>query len=230
MGTAVLALGLGLAAAPAPAAKPGFLVTWSQGRVEVSGDRGQTWRPLARGDRVDPRGQVRTGEAARVELVGGDGSRVRVGASGHLEIDRAASAPGRRTIGLRLWAGRLWARVTKAQGPRSSFEVRTAHAIAGVRGTAFAVVARADLSAVVRVYTGSVGVRGADSGGNARHSRKRVAGPQRVTRAQWEEVVATAMTEVRISAAGEIRPAESFEDEGGSLLWAEWNQARDAKP
>jgi hypothetical protein len=41
--------------------------------------------------------------------------------------------------------------VTRALGDGSRFEVRTRNAVAGVRGTSFAVMAQSDLSAMVKV-------------------------------------------------------------------------------
>ena len=127
---------------------------------------------------------------------------------------------------MRLWLGRLWAKVAHRLGAGSRFEVKTGNAVAGVRGTSFAVLAHADLSSVVKVYTGTVGVKKSGSGGK----RTVVAGPQRVDRRQWEEVIATAMHQVRVTHLGEIRPAEDFVDQGSDEAWASWNQRRDQRP
>ena len=85
--------------------------------------------------------------------------------------------------------GRLWASVTRRLRGDSAFEVRTRNSVAGVRGTSFAVLAQADLSSIVKVYTGTVGVKKKGLSKN----RVVVAGPQRIDRQQWEEVIATAM-------------------------------------
>lgn len=205
-------------------AKPGLQVAWKEGRVELSGSSG--WRPVQVGSRVAAGTKIRTGPKARVELEAPDGSMVRLGPNSKLGIDEATAAKNSRKVGLRLWAGRVWASVTKAlTGSESRFEVRTSNAVAGVRGTSFTVLAQDDLSALVRVYSGTVGVRG--RGKKGQKARRQVAGPQQVSLAEWSEVIATAMTEVKISAVGEIRPAEAFDDTGDGLEWAQWNQARD---
>jgi hypothetical protein len=76
---------------------------------------------------------------------------------------------------------------------------------------------------VVKVYAGTVGVRRAASTG----PRKQIPGPRQIDRRQWEEIVATAMKQVKISSLGELSPAEDFEDSGEDLQWAEWNKERD---
>jgi hypothetical protein len=77
---------------------------------------------------------------------------------------------------------------------------------------------------LVRVYTGTVGVR---PSAVKKGDRKQVSGPKEIDRRQWEEIVATAMKEVRVSSVGDIAPAQDFEDSGESLEWAQWNQQRD---
>lgn len=224
LATGLFAMGL-VVALPDEDTVSGFSVDRFEGAVEARPKK-EAWRPVLRGERLGAGTQIRTGAKARLDLALVDGSRVRVGSSARLRIERARLRQGERSVELRLFEGQVWAGVRKTAGP-STFEVRTAHAVAGARGTAFSVLARADLSAVVRVYAGSVGVRG--HGGRpaaAGRSRRRIEGPQRVSRAQWEEVVARAMTEVRVSAVGEIEPAEIFEDEGEAQLWAEWHRAR----
>lgn len=203
----------------------GLEVTYLSGTAELSAPGAKGWTELEKGASVPLGATVRTGEKSRLELVAKDGSVLRLAESSKLELTQATFGGKARKVGVRLWLGRMWAHVTKAVGGDSSFEVRTENAIAGVRGTSFAVLAQQDLSALVRVYAGTVGVRGAK--GASRGARKEVPGPSRISRAQWEEVIAAAMTEVKVTALGDIRPAESFEDEGDALEWAQWNQARD---
>lgn len=207
------------AAAAAPLAKVSFL----SGSAEA-GPEGKT-RKLSVGSRLEPGDTVSTGKNSRVELTLTDGSRVRLASEARLTLSHGTfDGKKRERVSLKLWAGRVWASVVKATGGASSFEVETENAVSGVRGTSFAVLASADASALVRVYSGSVGVRPAAAAG----PRKQVAGPREIDRRQWEEIIATAMKQVRVSAVGEISPAEDFEDEGESLKWAQWNRERDA--
>ncbi|MCB9654996.1 MAG: FecR domain-containing protein [Deltaproteobacteria bacterium] len=190
-----------------------------------AGPRPTTWKALSQGMRLTAGQVVRTQAGGRLELKLADGSRIRLGAETMVAVDRIRVRKTSRAVRLDLWLGRLWAKVAHGWGDGRSFEVRTTNAVAGVRGTSFAVLAKQDLSAVIRVYAGSVGVT---KGGYSRpKSVREVPGPRRVDQHQWEEVIAGAMTEVRVSAVGEIQPATDFLDEGEALEWAMWNQARD---
>jgi hypothetical protein len=196
-----------------------------QGRAELG--QGERWSPLARGAVVPEGATVRTGKGSRVELTFADGSRFRVGSASELVVSQAAfEGTARKSVSLKLMTGRAWASVAKSAGAGNNFHVETTNAVAGVRGTSFAVLAAGDASALVRVYSGAVGVRPSAAGKPA--ERKQVAGPREIDRSQWEEIVATAMKQVRVSAVGELSPAEDFEDTGEDLEWAQWNQARDA--
>lgn len=182
-------------------------------------------RPLAVGQEVKVGESVKTQKGAKLELSFPDGSRFRVASDAELVLsDADFSGKKRERISLKLLAGRAWASVVKATGGKDSFEVETKNAVTGVRGTSFAVLAAADASALVRVYTGTVGVR---PSAVKKGDRKQVSGPKEIDRRQWEEIVATAMKEVRVSSVGDIAPAQDFEDSGESLEWAQWNQQRD---
>lgn len=207
------------------AAAPGTAVlSLATGPVEI--ERGGKWQPLAQGASVSEGERVRTGAKCRAELKFPDGTRVRLAESTDVLLDASKwDARKRESVSLTLKLGRLWSRVAKSEGAAQSFEVKTANAVSGVRGTTFAVLAAADASAIVRVYAGSVGVKkGVGQGGE----RKQVPGPQQIDRQQWEEIVAGAMKQVKISQTGDLSPAEDFEDKGSDLEWAKWNQSRDA--
>lgn len=220
----LLAGGLGITAAvAAPAAAAS--VSHVQGTVERG--RGDKWAPLAVGAALAEGESIRTGKGSRVEVVFVDGSKFRVGSASEVVIGKAAFAGKvRENVSVKLMVGRAWASVAKAGGAASSFHVETTNAVAGVRGTSFAVLASGDASALVRVYSGSVGVR--PSGAGKSTERKQVPGPREIDRSQWEEIVATAMKQVRVSSSGALSPAEDFVDSGEELEWAQWNQARDA--
>lgn len=186
------------------------------------------WRSLNPKARLRAGDAVRTGRKARVELTFNDRSKVRLDAGTTLTLTQAYFRPdGQRRVSLKVWIGRLWAKVAHRLGDHSSFEVTTRNAVAGVRGTSFVVLAQADLSSVVKVYTGTVGVK--KNGAQLKKGRVEVAGPKRVDRRQWEEVIATAKRQVRVTQLGEIQPAEDFVDDGVDEAWAQWNKARDRR-
>jgi hypothetical protein len=190
---------------------------------------GAAWKALEKGGQVTAGDAVKTGEKSRLELTLPDGSRLRLGAASKVTLSEGQFKGAERRVSVTMWVGRLWAKVAKELGGESKFEVETANAVAGVRGTSFTVIANQDLSALVRVYSGTVGVRKNDgkSGSFRDRVKKQVPGPARVDQTQWEEIVATQMKQVAISNVGEILPATDFEDQGDELQWAMWNQKLD---
>jgi hypothetical protein len=233
-----LLLSAGAEAIAAPDVPSAAKVSFLEGqaaRLDASGARGlpgpdAPWKPLKVGAMVREGDALRTARDARLELTLPDGSRLRLGPETQVLLAAgrfAGGGEGDRQVSLRLWLGRVWAKVAKRAGGESRFEVETDNAVAGVRGTSFAVVARSDLSALVKVYAGAVGVKKSSPVAGA---RRQIAGPSRVDQRQWEELVAGQMKQVRISSAGELSPVEDLVDAGDEALWAAWNQARDRAP
>ncbi|MCK6547304.1 FecR domain-containing protein [Myxococcota bacterium] len=216
------------AGGPAPA---GVSVTLVQGKAEV--ERAGKRSPLAVGAAIAEGDTVETSARTKVELTLADGSRVRLAPNTKVTLTEGKFRGNEgRNVRVGLVAGQVWAKVAKAVGGKDTFEVGTENAVAGVRGTAFAVSAAADLSAVVRVYAGTVGVRKSEKDAGAtggKPERRQIAGPERIDKKQWEEIIATAMKQVKISSTGQIAPAEDFEDRGEDLEWAMWNKERDAQ-
>lgn len=205
-------------------AAPAGTLTYLDGGGTVTTDGGKVDK-LRKGAAVSMGDVLKTYERTRAELTFKDGSKLRIGPKSHVRITTALfSKEGKRkAVDVRLFVGKIWANVVKATSGAASFEVHTDNAVGGVRGTSFAVLAAADASAIVRVYAGAVGVRPALG---ETTNRKRIPGPSQIDRRQWEEIVATAMKQVRISSAGEISAAEDFE---GADDWASWNQKLDGR-
>ena len=210
-----------LGASPAEAA---VTVSHLEGSARVSHGK-KAFKPLRKGAKVARGDRIKTANKTRLELSFQDGSRVRVGPGSDFILEDAQFTGRRRdAVSISLRLGRLWANVARATQGLSKFEVRTQNSVAGVRGTSFAVFAAADLSAIVRVYAGSVGVRSAIG---ETSTRKQVPGPREVDRQQWKETLATALKQVKISKLGDIAPATDLEPDTGSKAWAQWNQERD---
>lgn len=222
MRSSLFALTLLLVAAPAYGAGEAR-VTLLEGRAEEVRE-GKPARALSKGAALSAGQRLRTGPKSRLELTLPDGSALRLGAETELILDTARfSGKRREAVSVTVLLGRVWAKAAKAVG--ASFEVSTRNAVSGVRGTSFTVLAQGDASAIVRVYAGTVGVK--KKGGPAQAPRVQVPGPREIPKGQWEEIIASAMKQVRVSALGDLSPAESFEDQGEELEWAEWNQSRD---
>lgn len=207
------------------------LVTVSllEGKASVVRENEKIAHPLQKGADVSEGDTVTTEKSSRLELSLKDGSKLRLGPSTKVTLTETHFRNEARNVTVSMWVGRLWAKVAKAVGASDTFEVGTRNAVAGVRGTSFAVAASEDLSAIVRVYAGTVGVRKDSGEGFAKppHSKRQVPGPSQVDKKQWEEIILGQMKQVKITSIGDISPAEDFEDTGEELKWALWNQGRD---
>ena len=236
VGLAVAALSLALVAAAAPNLQPAGAVTFVAG--DATRKAGGTAEKLAVGKPVFQGDVLETQKRTRLEVKLSDGSVMRLGPMSRAELQSATfgKTVEDRNVSAKLLVGKVWANVAKAVGGEQRFEVKTENAVAGVRGTTFRVDAAADRSVVVRVYSGTVAVASGviprpdhqgPAAGGSRPGRTQIAGPQQVTREQWEKIV-TNMMEVRVSAAGVPTEPEKFalatpgEDE-----WEEWNRSRD---
>ena len=227
---------LAAAAHAAPKAPAAGTVTFLAG--EASRAAGGRSEKLAVGTAVQEGDVLETQRRTRLEVKLADGSVLRVGPSSKMEV--SAAAFGRtveeRKVSATLVVGKVWANVAKAVGGEQRFEVKTENAVAGVRGTTFRVDAATDRSVVVKVYSGTVAVASgavpsAEHQGepkDGKPERRQIAGPQQVSREQWEKIVSN-MMEVRVSSEGVPSEPASFALAGpGQDEWEEWNRSRDA--
>jgi hypothetical protein len=222
---------LGAAAVRAAAPAPAGAVTFLAG--EATRSAGGRTEKLAVGSPVYQGDAIETARRTRVELRLADASVLRLAPLSRVDLDAAAfgRGPDDRKVSAKLRVGNVWAHVTKALGGEARFEVKTENAVAGVRGTTFRVDASRDRSVVVRVYSGTVAVaagpipRPAHAGPDAKPERRQVAGPQEVTREQWERLV-TAMMQVKVAADGTPSEPGSFAL-AATDEWETWNRARD---
>jgi hypothetical protein len=241
---ALVMLAAGVVDADAPAAG-GPKATFVKGDVQSSVD-GKTWTRLKRGSDVAPGSHVKTGADSRAELTFTDKSVVRVGPTSELKVDTAAFEGKSNEVKVEatLVAGEAWAKVAKLASDQSKFQVKTANAVAGVRGTVFRVNIDRDEATVVKVYNGAVAVAApliaseqlvADNGSPIRTDRKEVKPPMaEVTKAQFE-VLLGKMMQVRIAkdrAATDAAPVPTQftddDDKKGEPEWVRWNSERDS--
>lgn len=217
--------------ANAAPARPAGTVTFLAG--EATRAAGGKVEPLAVGTAVHPGDVLETRRRTRLEVKLADESVLRLGPLSRAALQSATfgATVEERRVSAKLLVGQVWANVAKAVGGEARFEVRTENAVAGVRGTTFRVDAAKDRSVVVRVYSGTVAVaagavpRPEHAGGKP--ERRQVAGPEEVSREQWERIV-TSMMAVRVSADGVATEPEAFALAAGGDEWEEWNRSRDA--
>jgi len=214
-----------LAAAPAR-------VNYLEGKAEkeAKGERTE----LEKGSDLAEGEAVVTSEGARLEIKFPDESLLRVGPAARLELTAAhfGRVATERKMTAKLLFGKVWAKVTSLFSKDAQFAIETENAVAGVRGTTFRVDARQDKSVLVRVYAGAVAVArnipiyakpDAKPG-----EREEVAGPQEVSREQWEHVVGRQM-EITIAADGTPSPPAKFDAAAEKDDdWVQWNKKRDA--
>ncbi len=237
---AVAALVAHDAASAAPGAPAGTVTFLAGEATRAAGGKAEkleVGKPVFQGDVLE------TQRRTRLEVKLADQSVLRLGPSSKAEVSAAAfgKTVEERNVSAKLVVGKVWANVAKAVGGSQRFEVKTENAVAGVRGTTFRVDAATDRSVVVKVYSGTVAVasgpiprrdhEGAEGeaapppGGKPK--RQQIAGPQQVTREQWEKIV-TNMMEVRVSADGVPTEPEKFAlAKPGQDEWEEWNRTRD---
>ncbi len=218
-------------------------VSYLEGDASRSDKEGGTFKKLKVDADLFEGDVLKTDEGARLEARLNDKSILRLAASSSLKLEQAKFSPsndGEKKFSAKLFAGRLWAKVTSLLGDDSKFEVSTPNAVAGVRGTVFGVDHGADKSTTVRVFSGKVlvsnkpvylkeGTKKFD-GTQKSGTRTQVAGPQEVSKKQWEESIAGALQQIRVAGDGGFNKAEQFaQEDAGKDEWTAWNQARDSK-
>ena len=103
--------------------------------------------------------RIRTGADSSAELVFPDGSILKIRSNSAMQLSpHRRRAQGKTSV--LLFFGRLWNKVVKKVGAQSSYEITTANAVCGVRGTEFETAVGEDGTVRVRVLEGAVSVAG----------------------------------------------------------------------
>jgi hypothetical protein len=194
--TMAMSLVMALVSLPAFA---GVTASFIKGTVEFGPAEAGPFVRLKRNADVPAGNFIRTGEGARAELKFADGSILRLGPASVLRVDVAGVDAKKKEIkvGATLVGGKAWANVSKLVGSESSFEVKSANAVAGVRGTVFRINVESDAATLVKVYDGAVAVSNspffADKGDRRQSvapidpNRREVAQPfQEIFKKEWE--------------------------------------------
>jgi hypothetical protein len=215
----------------AAAAKPAE-VTLVEGKATRTPDKGAK-EAVKPGTALNDGDTLETEAQARMEIRFADQSVIRLGPSARLQLTAAhfGGGPAQRKMTAKLFFGNVWAKVTSVVGGDQKFAIETENAVAGVRGTTFRVDARQDKSVLVRVYAGAVAVAKPVPiyATGRKGEREEVAGPEEVSRDQWEKLVGKQM-QILVTADGRAGEPERFaENVDQEDAWAKWNEARDAK-
>lgn len=161
--SALLLLVASLPSNRAEAAGSVTLVSTS-GAVTVRAPGAKSYERASAGAQIADRSRLKTGENGKATLKFEDGSTAEVRPKSEIMV-LAKRRGSEQPNGATLFFGRVWSKVAKAVGGETAFEVRSANAVAGVRGTEFEVGVANDGSARVIVTEGAVAVEG--DGGKA---------------------------------------------------------------
>jgi len=209
---------------------PAGVVTYLVGNAKKQ--HGDRWVELGLKGEVAEGDRIETAPGAKLELTLADKSVLRLDGGSAFVLKAASVGDSATQVTGKLSLGRIWAKVASVLGGSSHFDIETQNAVAGVRGTTFRVDAHRDDSALVRVYAGAVAVASRTvpskaHGTSKSGERQEVAGPREVTKKEYERLLA-AMMQVKVSATGELSPAERFaaaDDQKDP--WVVFNQQRD---
>lgn len=138
----------------AEAAEPEVRLEAAKGIVEARPTAGDEYRAIKVGEGLPSGARLRTGASSSATLRFADGTESRLGPSTEISV----RTRGSEKSSIALFFGRLWSKVVKKTGGGSSYEVRSANAAAGVRGTEFEVGVALDGSTRVIVAEGEVAV------------------------------------------------------------------------
>ena len=233
--SAFLVLGaLIIMSAPVSAkAKPVGNLTLVKNGVFLKHGPRKGWKKASEGAKLFETSRIKTKSNSRAQARLLDGSMLRLGPNSELAIEKASlsSNQSQKQFTAKLVAGKVWASVTKMLGYQSHFRVKTTNAVAGVRGTRFQTSVESDGSSKVKVYAGQVLVSNKPiyaRKGDTRDNRVEVAGPEEITKKRWDELVASAMQFISVSAKGKLTQAQPFEvATGADKAWEAWNLALD---
>ncbi|MEW6227069.1 MAG: FecR family protein [Bacillota bacterium] len=125
-----------------------------EGTVVVLPAGSDLWENAAAGRGLCHGDRVKTGPESWATLALASGDSLMLGPGCEVCFDSL--------LHLRLFIGRIWAKVRPALGGAENFRVETPSAVVGVRGTRFTVCVKVDLITAVSVASGLVEVAGAD--------------------------------------------------------------------
>ncbi len=98
-------------------------------------DTGDAQLELFRGMQIEAPATIVTEDDSAVRLRLDDGSILKLGSSTRMTLDRLDHEPNRRRASVKLTIGRLWAKVANWIGGETRYDLETANAVVGIRGT-----------------------------------------------------------------------------------------------
>ncbi|MCK6551186.1 FecR domain-containing protein [Myxococcota bacterium] len=157
------ALVCGLLGSSAADAAGSATLASAKGDVKVRAPKAKSYAAIQKGADVADGSRLKVGDDGEAVVRFADGTETTVRAKTEI-IVRAPAKDEKQPAAAVVFFGRVWSNVAKASGGQNSFEVRSANAVAGVRGTKFEVGVADDGSTRVVVSEGTVAVEGEDAG------------------------------------------------------------------
>jgi hypothetical protein len=156
--------GLSLVYWPKMTVAQGATLDQVSGAVEILPANGDAWRLASVGEWVEAGDRIRTGSLSTARLVFFEGSTSDLMASTEVAVTQTSARRdgGGKIIVLHQWLGRTYSRVEQLSDRASRFEIETPTAVAGVRGTEFAITVEGDGTTSVAVVEGLVEVTAQD--------------------------------------------------------------------
>ncbi len=236
----ILALIGHFAASAADSGPNDAVVTAIQGSARVYTVGSDAGRALKKGDRVKKEQEIKVAEQSRIELRFPDGTVMRLSERSRVKMSELSfnKKTADKNVKVDLSVGKLWANVKKLTTPKSSVEVKTSNAVAGVRGTIYRVNVEEDKSALVKVYDGAVYVANPPRDATGKPPTQvskptEVPGPHEVpppyhevSMEEWT-VIVQAMQQISISPQGVASKPQNFDPKADADDWVKWNQERD---
>jgi len=210
-----------------------------QGTARVYAKEIPKGRLLKKGDLIGKDQEVKVAEKSRLEMRFPDGTVMRLSEKSRLKMNELAfnKKTESKNVKVQLSVGKLWATVKKLSTPDSAVEVKTANAVAGVRGTVYRVNVEEDKSAVIKVYDGTVYVanppKDVSKPSDKSLAPHQVSGPHEVpppahevTMEEWH-VIVKAMQQISITPQGVASKPQDIDPKADADDWVKWNQEMD---
>lgn len=146
----------------AVASAPKVMLVQLKGKVQTRLRGKKSYTAAKKGASYTSGTRLKTGPFSAARLKYPDGSVSVIKADSEIVI-KVSARPREKPNGVVLFFGRVWSKVSKSKSGDTAFEVRSANAVAGVRGTDFEIGVAVDGTVMVRVSEGKVAVSGEDS-------------------------------------------------------------------
>jgi len=210
------------------------VATLVEGEVQMTGAETNGWQRLQVNAILKAGDNVRVLEQGRLELVLDNRSVLRLAANTTLELKEVERRRQKGKYRFALSIGKMWTRVTRLLGFGSKYQVETPTAIAAVQGTSYDLQIDPRQQMRVRVFSGNVQIYNPFSGDLAPGQKvpklekpTRVAGPKRISREEWTQLVLQQYQQVTLGRKGRSAISGFDLPAASKEAWIRWNEERD---